>query len=316
MNILDIVTVVSNPHGWNTRIKHARTAVSNWLKEPNVRVTIVECSFGDRGFQLTDLESDPRVKVVQVKSSSLVWNKENLQNIGISRLPHDAKYIGTFDADILFRKSGWATECINTLHLYPFAQPWTTALDLGPHGEVMATHTSFASLFHAGKPVFPTHANFWKFDNGPYEYSHTGYAHIWTREILDRIGGLFELGVSGSGDHAMLLSIVGEGNYSLPAKVSKEYRYVVKQWEARASTHINGKVGFVHQVIEHLFHGSKAKRGYVSRWDMVYEHDVNPLVDVKKNSYGVIEFSGNKPALERAFANYLTSRSEDSNTID
>lgn len=315
MATLDIVTVVSNPHGWATRVKHARTAIANWLKEPNVRITLVECSFGDRGWELLDLEKDPRVTVIQVKSSSLVWNKENLQNIGISRLPHDAKYIGTFDADIIFRKSGWATECINTLHLYPFAMPWNTALDMGPHGEVMATHSSFASLYHAGKPVAPNSAKFWDFDGGPYKYSHTGYAHLWTRETLDRIGGLFELGAVGSGDHSMLLGITGQADYSLPAKVSDEYRAVVKQWEARAVTHINSKVGFVHQVIEHLFHGAKAKRGYISRWDMFHEHSFNPNTDLKKNSYGVVEFAGNKPSLERAFANYLTSRSEDANTI-
>ena len=312
---LDIVTCVSNPHGWTSRVKHARTAIANWLLEPNVRVTLVECSFGDRGWELLDLESDPRVTVIQVKSSSLVWNKENLQNIGISRLPHDAKYIGTFDADIIFRKSGWATQCINMLHITPFGQPWNTALDLGPHGEVMATHSSFASLFHVGKPVVPTSKNFWDFDGGPYKYSHTGYAHLWTRDILNSIGGLFELGISGSGDHHMLLSTIGQADYSLPAQASKEYKYAIKQWEGRASSHINGKVGFVHQVLEHLWHGSKVKRGYVSRWSMIQDHDVNPFVDVKKNTYGVLEFSGNKPALEREFANYLTSRDEDSNTI-
>ena len=68
-------------------------------------------------------------------------------------------------------------------------------------------------------------------------------------------------------------------------------------------------------MLEHLWHGSKVKRGYVSRWSMIQDHDVNPFVDVKKNTYGVLEFSGNKPALEREFANYLTSRDEDSNTI-
>jgi hypothetical protein len=50
----------------------------------------------------------------------------------ISRLPHDAKYIGTFDADIHFRKSGWAAEAIHALQLYPVAQPWKTVYDLGP----------------------------------------------------------------------------------------------------------------------------------------------------------------------------------------
>lgn len=313
--ILDIVTVVSNPIQWDSRIRLARLAIASWLKEPNVRITVVECQFGDRPYDLTDLESDPRVTLVKVKASTLVWNKESLLNIGISRLPHDAKYIATFDADILFRKAGWAADCINTLHLYPVAQPWNTAYDLGPNDEHLAAHKSFCSIFHAGLPVAPTGKNFWSFDKGPYDYPHSGYAWIWTREILDRIGGLFELGGMGSGDHHMALGLAGKADWSLPALCSQEYKDCVKRWEARALVHVNGKIGYMVHTIEHLFHGTKAKRGYTSRWDMFHEHDFNPHTDLKKNSYGVIEFSGQKPDLEREFDNYLRRRGEDANGL-
>jgi hypothetical protein len=36
---------------------------------------------------------------------------------------------------------------------------------------------------------------------------------------------------------------------------------------------------------------------------------------LKRNSYGVLEFSGNKPDFERMFDNYLRAREEDSNII-
>jgi hypothetical protein len=39
----------------------------------------------------------------------------------------------------------------------------------------------------------------------------------------------------------------------------------------------------------------------------------DPVADLKRNSYGVLEFSGNKPDLERMFDNYLRDREEDSN---
>jgi hypothetical protein len=84
-----------------------------------------------------------------VRATTLAW--ENCLNIGISRLPHDAKYIGTFDADIHFRKPGWAAEAIHALQLYPVVQPWKTAFDLGPNYDHLHAHVSFASIFHAGK---------------------------------------------------------------------------------------------------------------------------------------------------------------------
>jgi hypothetical protein len=122
-----------------------------------------------------------------------------LPDIGISRLPRDAKYIGTFDANIHFRKSGWAAEAIHALQLYPVVQPWKTADDLGANNDHLHAHVSFASIFHAGKPITPKGMKFWKCNGGPYDYPYSGFAWCWVREILDKIGGLFELGGMGSG---------------------------------------------------------------------------------------------------------------------
>ena len=110
-------------------------------------------------------------------------------------------------------------------------------------------------------------------------------------------------------------SLVGKADYSLPEQISEEYKVLVKRWESRALTHINQKIGYMRHTIEHLFHGSKPKRNYVGRWEMFFNHDFNPHTDLKKNTYGVIEFSGNKPDLEREFDRYLRSRCEDANHI-
>ncbi|RFB80387.1 hypothetical protein [Methylovirgula sp. 4M-Z18] len=313
--ILHIVTCIANPIGWKSRLDLARAAIADWLHEPNVHVTLVECAYGSRGHDLTDL-AGPRVTHVPVRATTLVWNKENLLNIGISRLPESAKKIATLDADIQFRRAGWATATLRALDLYPVVQPWDKAYDLGPNDEHIQTHVSFASLFHAGKPVVPDGSKWWKFDGGPYDYAHSGYAWAYVRSALDKIGGLFEVGGMGSGDHHMALAIAGYADKSMPADTNGNYRSAVTRWEARALAHINQKLGFVHGTIEHLFHGSKAKRGYLSRWGMFIDHAFDPHEDLKRNTYGVLEFSGAKPALERQFDQYLRSRSEDSNSLD
>ena len=312
--ILDIVTVVSNPIGWASRVKLARDAINSWLKEPNVRVTLVECAHGARGYELADL-ADPRVTHIPVRATTLVWNKENLLNIGISRLPPDAKYIGTFDADIEFRRDGWASNTIRALDLYPVVQPWDKAYDLGQNDEHIQTHVSFASVYHAVGPVVPKSGKFWKTDNGPYDYPHSGFAWAWTRDTLDRIGGMFELGGMGSGDHHMALAIVGQSDRSVPEGAHPNYVAAIKRWETGALSHINGKLGFVHGTIEHWFHGRKHQRYYLGRWDMFVKHQFDPIADLKRNTFGVIEFAGNKPDLELDFDRYLRSRHEDVNTL-
>ncbi len=48
---------------------------------------------------------------------------------------------------------------------------------------------------------------------------------------------------------------------------------------------------------------------------MFLESAFDPVTDLKRNTYGVLEFSGAKPDLERAFDRYLRSREEDVNTL-
>ncbi len=307
--------MITNPIRWESRIRLARLAIVDWLSKPNVHVMIVEVAHGAHGYDLADLGNHMRVMHVPVRAATRAWSKENCLNIGISRLPHDAKYIGTFDADIHFRKPGWAAETIHVLQLYPIVQPWETAYDLGPNDTHMQVHMSFTSCHHRGKPVAEAGTKFWKFKGGCYDYPHSGFAWAWVREIIDKIGGLFELGGMGSGDHQMALGLAGLADYSLPEEIGGEYRDAVKLWEARALVHVNRKLGYVPGTIEHRWHGDKTRRAYMSRWDMFIKHQFNPHADLKRNSYDVLEFSGNKPDLERMFDNYLRGREEDSNII-
>jgi hypothetical protein len=314
METLYVVTCCANPLLWRSREALARAAIADWLKEPNVHVTLAECAYGSRGYQLADLASD-RLVHIPLRAKTMAWSKENLLNIAIARLPPAALKIATLDADITFRRPGWATQTLHALDLYPVVQPWNVAYDLGPHDEHIQTHKSFASQYHAGRPVAPGPGVQWKFSGGYYDYPHPGYAWAWTRTTLDRAGGLFEDGGMGSGDHHMALGMIGKPEASLPAGVTAGYRNAVTAWAWRAAAEINGKLGFVHGTIEHPFHGRKSDRGYLSRWDMFLDSGFDPTTDLKRNSWRVIEFAGNKPDLERDFDNYLRSREEDVNTL-
>jgi len=209
----------------------------------------------------------------------------------------------------------WATSALSALDLYPVIQPWSVCYDLGPNDEHIGLHYSFASVFHARQPIVPTEKGFWKSDGGPYAYPHPGFAWGWQRRILDRIGGLFELGGMGSGDHHMALGMVGDYTRSIPPGASPNYFLALKSWADRACREVNRKLGFAHGTIEHPFHGRKTDRGYHTRWEMFLDNGFDPTSDLKRNTAGVIEFAGNKPNLEREFDNYLRAREEDVNTL-
>ena len=314
METLHVVTCVANPLGWRSREALARRAIAAWLRAPEVSVSLVEATYGSRALALTDLAGE-RMTHIGVRATTLAWSKECLLNIGISRLPAHAEKIATIDADVTFRRPHWAAATLAALDLYPVVQTWDTAYDLGPNDEHIQTHKSFASAWHSGAPVVAGGAKFWRFSGGGYEYPHPGYAWGWRRRTLDRIGGLFELGGMGSGDHHMALGMVGHAGASLPGGVTAAYRAGVVAWSDRARIEINGKLGVVHGTIEHPFHGRKSDRAYEGRWDMFLRHGFDPMTDLKRNLSGVIEFAGNKPDLERAFDRYLRAREEDVNTL-
>jgi hypothetical protein len=306
---LHVFTVRSNPLRW-------RAPHQNWIRfadgmiRAGVTLTVIECAYGDEDHAC----AIDGVRHIPVRAKTRVWNKENLLNIGVHRTP-EAKYIAWIDADVIFRRPDWALATVHALQHYDVVQPWSDAYDLGPHDEHMAHHRSFCHQFFHRSPVVPRGKSWWSHDGGPYVYPHSGYAWAMTRQAFDWVGGLFELGGMGSGDHHMALAMVGGADQSMPGGTAACYRDEVKRWERRALLHINRNIGYVAGTLEHLFHGRKGDRGYQSRWGMFLEHGFDPHEDLKRNSHGVLEWAGNKPELRHDFDLYLQSRNEDINSL-
>jgi hypothetical protein len=304
---LHVFTARSNPLHWGAPHRNWK-AFLDGMRRDGVTLTVIECAYGEEDWVC----AEDGVRHIGVRANTRVWNKENLLNIGIHRTP-EAKYIAWVDADVLFRRADWAVSTIRALQHYNVIQPWSDALDMGPHDEVIQHHRSFCRQWFIRQPVVGKEN--WKWAGGKYDFPHPGYAWAMTRQAYDWVGGLFELGGMGSGDYHMALSFIGKADYSMAGGVSDAYRREVKRWEERARSHINLNVGYVQGTIEHLFHGRKDDRGYETRWGMFVRHDFDPTEDLKKNAHGVLEFAGNKPELRHDFDLYLQRRNEDINTL-
>ena|ERR1700731_795686 len=308
---LHVFTARFNPLRWAQPHRHYCDWAEQML-DSGVKLTVVELAYGESDFQCN---VSPHINHVGLRGESWAWSKENLINLGIARVP-EAKYIMWADSDVFWRRAGWASEVLEALQHYHLLQPWSVCYDLGPNDEHLATHRSFCSLYADGQPVIPAGRPWWKSDGGPYEYAHSGFAWASKRAILNMVGGLFEYGGMASGDYHMALGAVGRIDYSVVQQPDEAYVKHLHYWQSRALPAINGRVGYVPNTIEHRFHGSKRKRGYVDRWSMFIRHGFDPNSDLKRNSYGVIEWAGNKPELEREWDQYLRSRQEDANTAD
>lgn len=313
---LHVFTARFNPLRWQQPERHFRDWVEHML-DTGVALTVVECQYGERDHRAVPGNAERHVNFVPVRADSWAWSKENLLNIGVARAPA-AKYLCWCDSDVFFRRPEWAAETIEALQHYRVVQPWSDAYDLGPHDEHLQHHRSFCRQYvHEGPTaVVPIGPRFWKFDGGPYDYPHSGYAWATTRAVLDWVGGLYELGGMGSGDHHQALALAGRVDRSWPGGTVASYQAHLLRWQQRALTVVNGRIGYVPGTIEHRFHGAKRNRGYLSRWEMFVRHGFDPDTDLKRNSWGVLEWAGNKPELEREWDLYLRSRREDDNFVE
>ncbi len=303
-DLLHVVTCVSNPLRWQSRIALYETFCQHML-DSGVNLTTVECALGQRPFELSKVGA-PHVNYVPVRHTTIVWHKESLLNIGFSRLPRDAAYVAWIDADVTFRDPNWAAETVHALQQYAVVQPWQNCYDLGPRGEHLELHTSFCSLVQEGKPITPK----W---NQYHTFGHPGYAWAMRRETLANLGGLYAAAALGSADHNMALAMLGRVNETFPSDISPTFTQTMAAWQARAIEFVGQRIGFVPGTIEHGFHGPKASRNYVSRWDILRKSKFDPLTDLKPNLDGVIELSGSKKGLQRDIEAYFRARDEDSN---
>jgi len=308
-----VVAIMTNPERYKTRPRLFKEFMGR-MEKYGAQLYVVEGAFGDRDFEVTD-PSNPRH--IRVTLESELWHKENLINIGISRLPSDWKYVAWIDGDIDFVRPDWMAECVHELQHHPVIQMFEDAIDMGPEHEVMTTSKGFAYCYKKGLPQKKT--KFGADDEGYYYtqkyangyYWHPGYAWAATRDAINTCGGLFDMAIVGAADHHMACSLIGTPERSIPKKVGKSYRSAVMSWAERAAR-LHNNIGYMKGTIYHYWHGKKRDRQYKDRWDILVDNDFDPTKHIHKDWQGVWTLYPGHEKLRDEIRVYFQSRNEDS----
>lgn len=132
-DVLHVVTVISNPARYLSRYRLYRQFEKH-MADSGAILHTVELAFGGREFEITEAGNPNHT---QLRTNQQLWFKENLMNIGISRLPADANYIATIDADLTFVKTDWVQETLHQLQHAPIVQLFSEVSNLSPNGELL-----------------------------------------------------------------------------------------------------------------------------------------------------------------------------------
>lgn len=271
---LHVITVVSNPAMFARRFILTKQFLRRMEQESHVTVYVVELAYGSQKFYITDAKN-PRH--LQLRTETPLWHKENMINIGIRRLlPPKWKAVAWIDADVEFESGTWALDTLKVLNGYKdIVQVFSHCIDMEKDESAMRIFSGFGFQYDKRQPYSKDKTNYW----------HPGYGWAMTRKAYDRIGGLYEYGILGSGDNIMSLSILEQGLKGVNVDSTDEYKESILSFQTKMKTL---RLGYVPGVIRHHYHGRKQDRKYTERWRILTDSFYNPREHLTKDAVGLM----------------------------
>jgi len=281
-NKLHVIVVISNPCLYTRRYILINEFITRMeLEEPNVILYVVEMAYKDQKFVITNSKSK---RHLQIRTETPLWHKENMINLAVKNLlPKKWKAMAWIDGDLEFESDSWAMDTLKILNgTKDIVQLFSHCDDMDKNGLTMRTFNSFGYQYTKKNKYSGAGPNFW----------HPGYAWACTRKAYEKMGGIYDLAILGSGDNVMAMSYIQNVLKSANNRYSESYLDSILEFQDR----VKGlRVGYVPGVIRHHFHGSKANRKYTERWEILIKHNYDPSLHVKKNSHGVLVPTDNCP---------------------
>ncbi len=258
------------------------------LETQGVNLWTVELAFPGYDFQLA-----PSERLLQLRVTSRLWQKERALNLLVQALPAKYQAVAWVDGDILFGDKQWTEELCEQLEQFPLVQCWSQAEFLDEAGEVMDFRTSTALAVVENRP-----------DRQSFQTGHPGLAWAARREII-LAQGLYDRHLTGGGDSLMAIAAFGWWQHRLLERLPHSMRADFMNWAQSWWANISGNVGVLSGTVRHLWHGQIENRLYRERWDWLKELKFDPAMDIALAQNGLWKWTGNNPQLERRLPAYF-----------
>lgn len=273
-DILHVVTFISNICQFKRRFELMKNFIDKMNKTKNIQLYVVEIAYDNQDFQITEQNNPYHL---QLRTKDALWHKENMINLAIQQLlPNDWKAVSWVDGDIEFENNDWVINTLKALTKFEIIQPFSLCLDLDENEIPMNIWQSFCYQYCNGKKF--THErgiNYW----------HCGYAWACKREFYEKIGGIYDKSILGSGDYILSQALLG--NIASLNKSLLDFKNDIKQHYEKILTE-NIIIGYIPSTIRHFFHGSKKNRKYLERNEILININYDPNKHITYNEHGIL----------------------------
>jgi len=295
---LAIVTTYFNSARYDTLLNNYKIFSEEILSQ-GLDLWTIEIAFGENEF---DLNNDDRV--LQIRTSDIMWHKERALNILVKSLPKEYDKIAWLDADILFENRKWAKEANKKLENHKIIQCFSRAhrYEEGNVDLLENQHVGYASQKIC--PVEKSAATM-----------HPGFAWAGRRDFLER-HMFYDRHVLGANDFLMALVFLDNFKHKYITEDINEYmRNDFLSWANSISADSQKNVGYLNGSIRHLWHGKIENRQYILRDSYLLESNFNPKEDIKIGESGLYHWSSIKPRMHQAVQQYFVDRNDDGNFV-
>lgn len=282
---LVVVCAFFSPGGFHAPRRNLSRFVRQ-MRLANVEVFVAELAYDNDPFFLP-----PRDNYFQFRTTrdNMMWHKENLINMAVSRLPLSVDAVAWIDPDLFFLNDRWFSETQDKLRSSACVQLFSHAVWTDQDGLFFKRMQGAVSgrAWQAGA-------------------THPGFAWAARRELWLEAGGLFDRALVGGADSIWASTCLDR---PIPQWLNygelEEWKMIVRKWMQRS-----GDCGFVEGTVVHEWHGSLKNRRYVDR------HSLCRAVDMSKVSKhrhdGLLEFTDMVPeTFKEGVRLYFGSRNED-----
>jgi len=308
------MTTFFNPAHYKNKIKNYRR-FRNGVKGQGLKLIAIELAFGGDDFELTDQDADI---LVQVRSNSVMWQKERLLNIGLSHLPQDCDKVAWIDCDVSFQNENWIKEASDILQIYNIVQLFSFIAYL-PEQNTGVNLYNFSNKQDGGQPCFHFGIAYaynmlgellFRGKIGKSFPGVPGGAWACRRELLDK-HRFFDSCVFGSNDNVMAHAIYGVNRLANLSIFSEKLKLKQTEWHRKTFDLLRASSFYVDGVLEHFWHGDLDKRNYESRELVAKKYDFDPRNDIMLNDDGCYEWSSAKKEMHHEAGRYFFARQEE-----
>lgn len=293
---------------------HYRRRLRNFREfRARLRAPLVAVEFAaDQRFELEPGDADV---VVRVADGDVMWQKERLLTIGVSRVPPECAAVAWFDCDVILEREDWVRAAEQALERAPLVQLFRDRFNLGR--DVLPESTPDLSTYATGQSV----AARLREGLAPGIVGETGNVRRWKaslglawagrRDLVER-HGLYDAGILGGGDRALVGAALGQFDaIAKPWNASDAWVDHFRRWAASFHRDVRGRIGSIEGRLFHLWHGDRAHRGYLTRYEDFQRFDFDPDADVRRSAEGAWRWGTSKPDMHAFVRGYFHTRRED-----